>query len=115
MEGSAYRNLFFEDQEAKLVEALDRYIIIMREGGEDIYGNQIHSWSAGSASAYALFKKVMELDTTEPNRTIQNELELAVFEYAVGKNLFSWKYPKVVGPIWRCFNFRFTVKIERGC
>jgi hypothetical protein len=97
----------FNDQEAKLVEALDRFIIVMtsEHGKDHIPGKPGHSWSAGGASAYAAIMEVNELDNPKSNLNIQKDLDKAVFNFAAGKEFFPCKHLQGVSRIWRCCDF----------
>mmetsp|Transcript_14173 Transcript_14173/g.25693 ORF Transcript_14173/g.25693 Transcript_14173/m.25693 type:complete len:575 (-) Transcript_14173:72-1796(-) len=78
----------FKDNDAKLMEALDRYLNVMTRAEE---GNRRESWSAGEASAFACFARMHRkiANAEESQRVllkkVEDDLEYTVFRFAVGQ------------------------------
>jgi hypothetical protein len=73
----------FEPKEAKLMQALDRYINVITTDESDASDNRGISWQAGAASAFHAVKIVMNA-SGGASKKIQDCFERAVFLFAVG-------------------------------
>jgi len=70
----------FNDSEAKMVQALDRYLAVMTTKEMDA-GDRRHSRSAGETSAYYGIERIMSMKNMF---LVQKSLETAIFDFAVG-------------------------------
>lgn len=80
----------FRDTDAKLIEALDRYLNVMTSG-EEKETSRRESWSAGQASAYACFERVhrkvnnsFDMNERKLLKKVEMDLEYAVYKFAIG-------------------------------